>query len=166
MVFSCFRAGRGTSLAQQDWNEPARPRLTPHDRAKTNRSTFLRRHGSADSRSSSTYSNESISRLPPCSGVSDPQIEAMMMPVPPETRPSRCLRLSLPKTYSDIVEGMKCEKGCRDWRNFAVFYDDEVDMRKSVLECGRRRAVGYERKARGLSSFSSGDDGEKFGRSM
>ncbi|KAK0336951.1 hypothetical protein LTR91_010963 [Friedmanniomyces endolithicus] len=157
MVFSCFRAGRGTSLAQQDWDEPARPRLTHNDRTKT-KTTFLRRHGSADSRSS-TYSNESISKLPPCSGVSDPQIEAMMMPVPPEAKASRCLRLSMPKTYSDIVDTMRSEKGCRDWRNFAVFYDDEVDMRKSAVECARRRAETFGRKARGLASFSSGDDG-------
>ncbi|KAK0780974.1 hypothetical protein LTR02_001260 [Friedmanniomyces endolithicus] len=166
MVFSCFRAGCGTSLAQQDWDEPARPRLTHNDRTKTNKSTFLRRHGSADSRSS-TYSNESISKLPPCSGVSDPQIEAMMMPVPPEAKASRCLRLSMPKTYSDIVDTMRSEKGCRDWRNFAVFYDDEVDMRKSAVECARRRAETFGRKARGLASFSSGDDGsEQLGRSI
>ncbi|KAK0268641.1 hypothetical protein LTR35_015376 [Friedmanniomyces endolithicus] len=164
MVFSCFRAGRGTSLAQQDWNEPTRPRLTHNDRTKTNKT--LRRHGSAESRSS-TYSNESISRLPRCSGVSDPQIEAMMMPVPPEVKASRCLRLSMPKTYSDIVDDMRIQKGCRDWRSFAVFYDDEVDMRKSAVECATRRAATFELKARNLASFSSGDDeSETLGRSI
>jgi hypothetical protein len=84
-----------------------------------------------------------------------------MMPVPAEGRPSRCLRLSNPKTYSDIVSSMKCEKGCRDWRNFAVFYDDDVDEKKSADEIARKVAADYERKCRILESFSSEEGSKK-----
>lgn len=82
-----------------------------------------------------------------------------MMPVPPEPRPSRCLRLSQPKTYGDIIYGMKQCKGCRDWRSFAVFEDDEIDMKVSAVETARKRARDYERKLRQLNSFS--DDSEQ-----
>lgn len=50
---------------------------------------------------------------------------------------------------------MKCEKGCRDWRNFAVFYDDDVDMNKSADEVAKKVAESYERKWRQLNSFPS-----------
>ncbi|KAK3112208.1 hypothetical protein LTR53_011772 [Teratosphaeriaceae sp. CCFEE 6253] len=155
MALGCFRPGRGA--VQSECNPPARPRLAPNDRAKSSKTRMLRRQGTSDSRSS-TSSNDSISKLAPCSRVSDPLIDAMMMPVPTEAKPSRCRRLSLPKTYSDIVETMKCEKGCRDWRNFAVFHDDEIDMKKSAVEYAKRKAADYERKARESNSFSSGDD--------
>lgn len=79
----------------------------------------------------------------------------MMMPVPPEPRPSRCLRLSQPKTYSAIVDSMRTEKGSRDWRNFAVFHNDEIDLKVSAVEVARKRALDYERKVRQLNSFSS-----------
>ena len=160
MVLSCFRAGRGTSVAQEDWNEVARPRLTTGDRAKSSKARILRRHASSDSRSS-TFSNESISKLPPCSRVSDPEIEAMMMPVPPEAKPSKCLRLSQPRVYSGIVYGMKCEKGCRNWKEFAVFEDDEIDMTKSAVECARQHAARFAKKVRELDSMSSGADSQK-----
>lgn len=87
--------------------------------------------------------------------MSDPKIEAMMMPVPEEPRASRCLRLSQPKTYSNIVDSMKASRGCRDWRNFQVFHNDEVDMSLSVDEVARRRAADFERKMRSLNSFDS-----------
>ncbi|KAK3112682.1 hypothetical protein LTR53_010800 [Teratosphaeriaceae sp. CCFEE 6253] len=154
MALGCFRPGRGA--VQSECSQPARPRLAPNDRAKSSKTRMLRRQGTSDSRSS-TSSNDSISKLAPCSRVSDPLIDAMMMPVPTEAKPSRCLRLSLPKTYSDIVETMKCEKGCRDWRNFAVFHDDEIDMKKSAVEYAKRKAADYERKARESNSFSCGD---------
>ena len=78
------------------------------------------------------------------------------MPLPLETRPSYCLRLSQPKTYSNIVDSMKASKGCRDWRNFAVFHPDDVDMSISAEDIARRRAADYERKLRQLStSFDS-----------
>ncbi|KAK5127516.1 hypothetical protein LTR85_006855 [Meristemomyces frigidus] len=160
MVFNCFRASSGNSLSQE-LDEAARPHSANNDRpgprhAKT-KSRILRRHGSADSRSSSA-SNESISKLPPCKRSSDPKIEALMMQVPPEPRPSRCLRLSQPKTYSNIVDSMKASKGCRDWRNFAVFHVDEVDMSMSAEDVARRRARDYERKVRQLNSFSTDSD--------
>ena len=81
-----------------------------------------------------------------------------MMPVPVEPRPSRCLRLSQPKTYSNIVDSMKAHKGCRDWRNFAVFYADDVDESMSAEDVARRRAADYERKIRQLNSFSDDSD--------
>lgn len=84
-----------------------------------------------------------------------------MMPVPPEPRPSRCLRLSQPKTYSAIVDSMKAQKGCRDWRNFAVFHADDVDMSMSAEDVARKRAADYQRKLRQLNSFSSGGDSDR-----
>ena len=75
-----------------------------------------------------------------------------MMPVPPEGRPSRCLRLSQPKTYSDIVSSMKETRGCRDWRSFDVFYQDDVDGEISAIEVARRRAADCERKCRKFSA--------------
>lgn len=81
-----------------------------------------------------------------------------MMPVPTEgERPSRCLRMSHPKTYSNIVDSMKKTKGCRDWRNFQVFYNDEVDMTISAVDVAQKRAADYERRLRELSSFGSSE---------
>nr|POE82267.1 protein-lysine n-methyltransferase efm6 [Quercus suber] len=118
---------------------------------------MIRRHGTANS-CSSTISNDSISKLPPCDRSSDRKIEAMMMPVPQDARASRCLRLSHPRIYSNIIEGMKVSQGCRDWRSFAVFHADDVDETCSAEEVARKRASDYERKARQLNSFSSRDD--------
>lgn len=109
---------------------------------------------------SSTYSNDSISRLPPCRAA-DPTIEAMMMPCPPEAaKPSKCLRLSLPRTYADIVSCMKCEKGCRDWRNFAVFFEDDVDGTKTAEEYAQEKRASFEKRCAQLNSFSSDDNGK------
>ncbi|KAK4551949.1 hypothetical protein LTR86_010741 [Recurvomyces mirabilis] len=149
MPLSCFRP-RTADLAY-DSTEACRPKPRPrptNDRPKSSSKFHLHRHSSADSRSSksSSISNDSISRLPPCSRLSDPSVDAMMMPLPPDPRPSRCLRLSNPKTYGDIVSSMKCEKGCRDWRNFAVFHDDDVDMTKSADDIAKKVAAAYERK--------------------
>lgn len=79
------------------------------------------------------------------------------MPVPEEKRVSRCLRLSHPKIYSGIVESMKQTKGCRDWRNFDVFHDQEVDMTISAVGLARRRVADFDRKYR-MCSNSSDDD--------
>lgn len=87
------------------------------------------------------------------------------MPSPPEERPSRCLRMSHPKTYSNIVDSMKKSKGCREWKAFPVFYNDEVDMSISALEVARKRAADYERKLRSLNSFGS-DERESIGVDM
>jgi hypothetical protein len=78
--------------------------------------------------------------------VSDPKVDALMMALPPEPRPSRCLRMSHPKTYSAIVNSMKATKGCRDWRSFDVFHPDEVDLTISAEEVARKRAADYERR--------------------
>lgn len=78
----------------------------------------------------------------------------MMMPVPEEVRVSRCLRLSQPKTYSNIVHSMKTERGSRDWKGFPVFFDDEVDMADSVEDRARRKTAEHARKMRAFSSFS------------
>lgn len=75
-----------------------------------------------------------------------------MMPVPYDPRPSRCLRLSHPRIYSNLVGDMKSEKGCRDWRNFAVFYHDDVDMSTSADEAARQKALEYQRKWKQLNS--------------
>lgn len=89
-----------------------------------------------------------------------------MMPVPAEGRPSRCLRLSQPKTYSNIVDSMKAEKKCRDWRNFQVFHNDEVDLAISVDDVARRRAADFERRMRMLNSFDSIAEGAETRRSI
>ena len=84
------------------------------------------------------------------------------MPLPSDPRGSRCLRLSHPKTYSALVYDMKASKGCRDWRNFAVFYQDDVDMSLSAEELGRKKALDYQRKLRQLNcSFSSGEETDR-----
>ncbi|EMC97546.1 hypothetical protein BAUCODRAFT_456145 [Baudoinia panamericana UAMH 10762] len=149
---NCFRSARSTNEHDLEAPRP-RPRPTPVAKSLTKSSRLIRRHGSSDSRSS-TCSNESISKLPPCSGVCDPKIDAMMMPVPAESGRGSCLRLSQPKTYSNIVDSMKACKGCRDWRNFAVFHNDEVDMALSAVEVAQRQAANYERKLRQFSSSS------------
>ena len=73
------------------------------------------------------------------------------MPLPHDARPSRCLRLSHPRVYGNLVSDMKTSKGCRDWRNFNVFYDDEIDMSISADEAARKRAIEYQRKVRELN---------------
>lgn len=151
MHINCFRASRGNSLEFDD----DRPR--PVNIAK--KSHRVRRQGSGDSAISktSTLSNESTSKLPPCSRSSDPKIEAMMMPIPHDARPSRCLRLSHPRIYSNLVYDMKTCKGCRDWRSFDVFYDDDVDMSITADEAARKKALEYQLQLRMLnSSFESG----------
>jgi len=77
------------------------------------------------------------------------------MPVPLDPRPSKCLRMSYPRIYGDIVSDMKTAKGCRDWRNFAVFHDNEVDMNVTAEACGKKKAQDFERKMRAFGSFSS-----------
>ncbi|EGP83112.1 uncharacterized protein MYCGRDRAFT_106356 [Zymoseptoria tritici IPO323] len=144
MRLNCFRAGAGSTLDQDD--APRAPR----------KKGGIRRTGTDQSNASrcSTASNSSISKLPPCNRESNPKIEAMMMPVPAEPRASRCLRLSQPKTYSNIVDSMKATRGCRDWRSFGVFYADEVDMSLPAEDVARRRAADCERKLRMLSLSS------------
>lgn len=83
------------------------------------------------------------------------------MPVPPEPRPSRCLRLSQPKTYSAIVDSMKAQKGCRDWRSFDVFHADDVDASMSARDVARKRAADCQRKLRQFGSFSSADGSDE-----
>lgn len=73
------------------------------------------------------------------------------MPVPHDPRPSRCLRLSHPRIYSNIVSDMKSSKGCRDWKNFAVFYDDDVDMSTTADEAAKRKAIEYQKRLRELN---------------
>lgn len=79
----------------------------------------------------------------------------MMMPSPPDTRnPQRCLRMSHPRLYASIVKEMKTEKGCRDWRNFAVFPEDDVDERYTAEELARKKAQEYQKKLKMLDSFT------------
>ena len=80
-----------------------------------------------------------------------------MMPYPHEPRPSRCLRLSHPRIYSNLVYDMKSSKGCRDWKNFPVFDVDDVDMSMSADEAARKKALEYQRNLREINwSFESG----------
>lgn len=47
---------------------------------------------------------------------------------------------------------MKETRGCRDWRSFDVFYQDDVDGEISAIEVARRRAADCERKCRKFSA--------------
>ena len=156
MLLKCFRAGSGHNNLLDD-DRPAPPRLlTPTKR----HSRMLSRQGSGGSTAStsSSKSNDSISKLPPCKRASDPKIESMMMPVPTEKRQSRCLRLSHPKIYSALVYDMKTCKGCRDWKNFPVFYPDDVDDTMSAEEAAHKKALDYQRKLKQMEcSFASFD---------
>ena len=161
MILNCFRGAGGTQLAIDD-DRPEAARRTPVSGKKS--SHTVRRQGSDQSRVStvSSKSNESISKLPPCNRSSDPKIESMMMPLPHEARPSRCLRLSHPRIYGGLVSDMKASKGCRDWRNFAVFYHDDVDMSITADEAARKKAIEYQRKLRQLNcSFDSGPSSDR-----
>lgn len=163
MRLNCFRPSAGRSSIADPLDDPAeKPRpANSGQRPAKRRSRTARRHGSADSRGSMA-SNDSISKLAPCKGVSCPLVEAMMMPVPTEhCRESKCLRLSQPRTYGNIVASMKEEKGCRDWRNFAVFYDDDVDMTRSAVEEAKKRAAEYQRRLRMLDSFDEEDSSRR-----
>ena len=80
------------------------------------------------------------------------------MPVPPEGRPSRCLRLSHPRMYSSLIFDMKQTRGCRTWKDFEVFHADEVDMNVSAVEQARKRAADHARKWAQLNSFDSDSD--------
>lgn len=153
MVFSCFRSSVGNDL---DAIVEA-PR-----RVSTNSSSFkrgIRRIGtdqSSSSASSRSSSNASISKLPPCRRQeSEHIIAAMMMPEPVEPRSSRCLRLSQPKTYSNIITSMKQAQGCRDWRNFDVFHVDDVDDDISADEVARQRAADCDRKCKKFEKLSN-----------
>lgn len=74
--------------------------------------------------------------------------------------------MSHPKTYSNIVDSMKKTKGCRDWRNFQVFYNDEVDMTISAVDVAKKRADDYERRLQDLSSFGSSEPRQSLGVDM
>jgi hypothetical protein len=153
MVISCFR-GSPVGAIDDDRPQASRPATLSANRKS---SRFIKRSGSDQSRLSnssttSSCSNESISKLPPCKRQSDPKIEAMMMPLPVEHRPSKNLRLTCPKIHSNLVNDMKASKGCRDWRNFAVFYNDDVDMSMTADEAARQRALEYQRRVKELNS--------------
>lgn len=151
MRFGCFRGSQGKNVHD---DEP--PPRTPSKK-------HVRRSASGQSAASrcSTASNASISRLPPCKGMGDPKIESLMMALPEEPRPSKCMRLSRPKHYSDIVQSMKDSKGCRDWKNFPVFHDLEVDMSKSAEDYARYvrgKTAEYERTGRRPSHIGTSED--------
>jgi len=90
--------------------------------------------------------------------MSEADMEKKLMPVPDEQRQSRSLRFSHPRIYSDIVTDMRLQKGCRDWKNFAVFHNDDVDERISADQYAKRKAVDYEKRLQELASFSSGEE--------
>jgi len=154
MKLSCFRHSGGNDL--DDHLEAARP-------STKKGGSRIRRIGSGDTTIStaSTSSNLSISKLPPCHRLSDPRVEAMMMPLPRDPRPSKCLRLSHPRVYGNLVTDMKASKGCRDWRNFPVFYDDDVDTSMSADEAARKKAIEYQRQWRQINSFESSPQSDR-----
>jgi hypothetical protein len=79
-----------------------------------------------------------------------------MMPLPADERgPAQCLRVSFPRIYGDIVSDMRIAKGCRDWRNFAVFHDNDVDLNVTAEQYARKKARDYEAKMKKFGSFSS-----------
>lgn len=88
-----------------------------------------------------------------------------MMPMPQEARQSRCLRMSHPKIYGDIVNEMKRERKSRAWKDFQVFHTDEVDMTISAVDMAAKKAAQYERMVRDLSSFGEGEN-RQFRRSI
>lgn len=153
MLINCFRPAKDAVAVDCD-DRPSRARPRPNPR-KT--ATFLRRSGTdkSDISTSSTTSNDSISRLPPCKRHSEAELHALMMPVPHNERPSRCLRLSHPKMYSSLVSDMKASRGCRNWKDFDVFYADDVDMNVSAVDKARKTAADHARKMRMLDSFDS-----------
>ena len=91
--------------------------------------------------------------------MSQEDMEKKLMPVPDEQRQSRCLRFSHPRIYSDIVSDMRLQKGCRDWKNFAVFHDEDVDMKVSAEAYAKKRALDYEKRLKEFASFSSSSEG-------
>ena len=156
MRINCFRAASSSKCVPLDDDRPESPR--PANFAKKNRKLHRQSTGESQISSASSKSIESMSKLPPCKRASE-QIEAMMMPLPHEPRPSRCLRLSHPRTYGALVYDMKASKGCRDWRNFPVFYNEDVDMSISADEAARKKAIDYQRKVRQLNCSFSDSDG-------
>ncbi|KAK5133940.1 hypothetical protein LTR08_007060 [Meristemomyces frigidus] len=154
MVFNCFKAGGSHSLSHElEAPRPlsaGRPRPT---KTKSNKHSFMRRNGSAISETS-TNSNESISKLPQCKGLGCPKIEAMMMAVPTEAKPSMCLRISHPRTYAHIIADMRTAKGCRDWKSFATFEANDVDL--PMDEVNKRRAWNVRQ-----THSAATDDSEK-----
>ncbi|KAK5171445.1 uncharacterized protein LTR77_004589 [Saxophila tyrrhenica] len=164
MLINCFRGADSKPVGAIDDHRPQAPRPATLSATPRKSSRFIKRQGSDESRLSSTstnstISNESISKLPPCKRGSDPKIEAMMMPLPQDHRPSKCLRLSHPRTYGNLVSDMKRSKGCRDWKNFAVFPTDDVDMSITADEAARQRAIDYQRKVKQLNSSFQWSEG-------
>jgi hypothetical protein len=163
MPFSCFRP---STKAEAPVESAPRPVLhtTPTSPRHARFSSFqFRRQNSnnsatdSDRTSSCTSSNSSIALLPPCRRDSDEEckIQAMMMPSPPDTRnPQRCLRMSHPRLYASIVKEMKVEKGCRDWRSFAVFPEDDVDERYTATELAHKKSQEHQKKMKMLDSFT------------
>lgn len=62
--------------------------------------------------------------------------------------------MSHPRLYASIVKEMKEQKGCRDWRSFAVFPEDDVDERYTAEELARKKAQEYQKKLKTLESFT------------
>ncbi|KAL1586832.1 hypothetical protein WHR41_04492 [Cladosporium halotolerans] len=169
MPFSCFRPSKGATPVEQA-PRPVRPTsLTHNSRPKFSSFNFRRQDSNSTTNStpSRASSNESIALLPPCRRESDDKIEALMMPVPPDTRsPQRCLRMSHPRLYASIVKEMKAEKGCRDWRNFAVFPSDDVDEEHTAEELARKKAAEYQKKLKMLESFTIDDEAMERARAL
>ena len=76
-----------------------------------------------------------------------------MMPVRVKDKPSRPLRLSQPKNFSDIVHDMKATKKSRDWKAFPVFEDDDFLPMDEVV----KKRIGNKR----LASCAAIDDSDK-----
>jgi len=162
MPFSCFRPSKSDSPVEASprpvlHSTPTSPRHARFSSFQFRRQNSNNSATDSDRTSSCTSSNTSIALLPPCRRDSDEEckIQAMMMPSPPDTRsPQRCLRMSHPRLYASIVKDMKIEKGCRDWRSFAVFPEDDVDERYTAEELARKKSEEYQKKMKMLDSFT------------
>lgn len=55
---------------------------------------------------------------------------------------------------------MKKCRGCRDWRNFDVFDELEIDMSVSAVERAEKRAADYEKRLRKYGRTASNQEVE------
>jgi hypothetical protein len=62
--------------------------------------------------------------------------------------------MSHPRLYASIIKEMKVEKGCRDWRSFAVFPEDDVDERYTATELAHKKSQEHQKKMKMLDSFT------------
>lgn len=60
--------------------------------------------------------------------------------------------------YTEIVSEMKIAKGCRNWKDFPVFHDDDINEKVSADHYARKKAKDCEKKCQRFASFSSSEE--------